>query len=567
MADKIRILALGGLDADSKNLYIVEINDDIFIVSCGLGYPDKSTPGIDFVIPDISYLRENKHRVKAYIFQDSHDNTLFGLPFIYNEIPAPIYMTEFSKEVFFTFVSSLNPIYKLNYDIRCVDPNGETTIAGRKVSFFEISHSNPFTFGVAIDSSEGNIIFSGDFIIEYNKTPGFRFNMNKLTQIVNEKPTYILLADSTNSGRKGFTSPSHRSEHILRKGINDSEGRIYIAVYSQNIYGFYETISSCITAGKYVYFYDEETLNLYKILEKHGVYKIPASKIITTDDLNKYADKDIAVIMTGSGELLYNKISMLAIKDIKEKRLYIKDTDVFILNCPAAPNFEVLSVGVLDELYKCDCKVIHASRKTVARIHPSEDDLKFFISIVQPKYYIPIQGQYKDLIHNATIAADMNIGLNHTSIFLIDNGFAIDFVNGKVSLKSVEEENDKVRIGPILVDGTGVGDVANEIINERNRLSEDGVIVMSVLVSLSEKAIIGGPDIQMRGYLYLKESEQILKKIQTLFIDLVNAHLNDPVLPFNEERCLKEIKDQCTKFTKKSTLRSPLIEPHLLIFK
>ena len=161
----------------------------------------------------------------------------------------------------------------------------------------------------------------------------------------------------------------------------------------------------------------------------------------------------------------------------------------------------------------------------------------------------------------------MNIGLNHTSIFLIDNGFAIDFVNGKVSLKSVEEENDKVRIGPILVDGTGVGDVANEIINERNRLSEDGVIVMSVLVSLSEKAIIGGPDIQMRGYLYLKESEQILKKIQTLFIDLVNAHLNDPVLPFDEERCLKEIKDQCTKFTKKSTLRSPLIEPHLLIFK
>lgn len=567
MKDKIRLLALGGLDADNKNLYVVEINDEIYIVSCGLGYPDKSTPGIDFVIPDISYLRENKHRVKAYIFQDSHDSTLFGLPFIYNEIPAPIYMTEFSKEIFYRFIDQLNPIYKLNYDIRCIDSNGEVLIDGRKVSFFEITHSNPFTFGVAIDTTEGNIIFSGDFIIEYTKTLGFRFNMNRLTEIVNQKPTFILLGDSTNAGRSGFTSPSHRSESIIRKGINDAEGRVYIAVYSQNIYALCETISSCVAAGKYIYLYDEETISLYKILEKYGVAKISESKIINADDLNRYPDKDIVVIMVGTGELLYNKISMLAIKDIKEKRLYIKESDVFVLNCPAASNFEVLSVGVLDELYKCDCKVVHASRKKVARIHPSEDDLKFFISIIRPKYYVPIKGQYKDLISNATIALNMNIGLNHKSIFLVDNGFAIDFVEDKVSIKFVEEENEKYRIGPILVDGTGVGDVANEIISERNRLAEDGVIVMSVLVSLTEKAIIGGPDIQMRGYLYLKESEQILKKIQTLFIDIVNNHLNDEILPFDEARCLKEIKDQCTKFTKKSTLRSPLIEPHLLIIK
>ena len=341
MADKIRILALGGLDADNKNLYIVEINDEIYIVSCGLGYPDKSTPGIDFVIPDISYLRQNKHKVKAYIFQDCHDSTINGLPFIYSEIPAPIYMTEFAKDIFFTFVDSLNPIYKLNYDIRVVDPNGEVFVDGRKISFFEIPHSNPFTFGVSIDSSEGNIVFSGDFIIEYNKTPGYRFNMNKLTEIVNEKPTYILLADSTNAGKKGFTSPSHRSEHIIRKAINDSEGKLYVAVYSQNSYAFCETIHSCILSSKYIHFYDEETLRLYKILEKHGVIKIPASKIITIDDFNKYADKDIAIIMAGSGELLYEKISMLAIKDIKEKRLYIKETDTFILNCPAAPNFDI----------------------------------------------------------------------------------------------------------------------------------------------------------------------------------------------------------------------------------
>lgn len=565
MKDRIRIVALGGLDADGKNLYCVEINDAIFIIGCGLGYPDKSTPGVDYIISDISYLRENKDRVKAYIIQDSRDTFMFGIPFIYQEIPAPIYMSEFAKDILISFSKKFSNYNELKYTIICVDPNKDIEIAGIKFSFFSIASGIPFTFGIAIDTTEGNIIFSGDFIIEYNKTKGFNFNVNKLTRIVNEKPTFMLLADSNNAARKGFTSPSHRSEDIIRKALNEAEARTYIAVYSQNIYGLCEALNNCLNFGKYIIFFDEESRGIYSLLEKYNLVKIPASRIIPIEQINHHPERDIAIIICGQGEILYNKISMLALKDITESRFYIKEKDTFILNCPPAPNFEVLAVSVLDELYKTDCKVKHISRKNLSKIHPSEDDLKFFISIVNPRYYVPIEGQFKDLMANATVALGMNIGLNHSSIFLLDNGQSINYQDEKPYIVPIETENTKVRVGPILVDGSGIGDVANEIISERNSLAEDGVIVMSCLISLSQKAIIGGPDIQMRGYLFLKESEQVLKKIQNLFLDIVNNHLNDETIPFNEERCVKEVKDSCTKFTRKNTARTPLIEPHVLI--
>jgi ribonuclease J len=265
MADKIRILALGGLDADGKNLYVVEINDQIFIVGCGLGYPDKSTPGVDYVIPDISYLKKRKDRVKGYILQDCQDTNLYGIPFIYNEIPAPIYTTSFAKEILYSFMKYIKR-NDVELDIRYIDPNGETEIDGRKFSFFSITHSNPFTFGFAIDTTEGNIIFSGDFIIEYNRTRAFQTNINRLTEIVNKKPTYLLLADSANAGRKGFTSPSHRSDIHLKKAINDAEGRIYVAAYSQNMYILVEIIQNCLDSGRLICFFDKDTEFLFKIL-------------------------------------------------------------------------------------------------------------------------------------------------------------------------------------------------------------------------------------------------------------------------------------------------------------
>lgn len=561
MKDNIRFLALGGLDTNGRNLYVVEINDSLFIVSCGLGYPDKSTPGVDYVIPDISYLIENKHKVKAYIIPNSHDDCLFGLPFIYDQIKAPIYMTGFSHIIFNSFLLSLNK-NPSDYDVVEIDPNQDLEIGGRNFEFFEITSSIAYAFGFAIETSEGNIIFSEDFIIEYNASEAFRFDIHKLSNIVNKRPTFALLTDSSSAGRKGFTSPHHRCREIIRKTLNDAEGRIYISTYSQSHYNLIEILQECINAGRYICFYDEESLNIYKMFMAFGIVRIPYDKLISVQDLSSKQDKDIVIILVGDGELLYRKISMLALKDIKESKLYIKEADSFVVCCPPAPNFEVLSVAVLDELYRTDCKVEFVNRKSLSKIHPSEDDLKFFTSIVKPKYYIPIKGHYRELMSNATIAASMNIGLNHASIFLLDNGLAIDFYDGKASVNSVE--SDTVRIGQIMVDGTGVGDVANDIILERNQLAQDGVIVMSCLISKSQKQIIGGPDIQMRGYLYLKESEQILKKIQQLFIEIVTKHLNTGV-DFEEHLCVKEVKNECTKYTKRKTLRSPLIEPTILI--
>lgn len=564
MKDKIKIFALGGLDQDGCSLYCVEINDSIYVISCGLGYPDKSAPGIDYIVPDVSYLKENKHRVKAYIISHSHDDTMWGLPFIYQDAPAPIYMSKFANVAFNSFLANNKVNISVPFNIRVVDPNQDIIIDNRLFQFFSITHSAPEAFGIAIDTSEGNIIFSGDFIIEYNPYKAFNFNFKKLNEIVDKKQTYILLGDSINAGRKGFTSPNHKVGNEVRKIINDCDGRVYIACYYQDAYNYVEALEECINANKYICFYDEESLKTYKGLEENNIFRIPESKLISLDGLSTIPDKDIVIFMLGTGEFLYRKISMLALKDIKDKRLYIKESDYFILLCPPAPNFEVLSVGVLDELYRTDCRVDFLNRKQLKKMHPSEDDIKFLISIIKPKYYIPIKGQYKDLVANATIGATMNIGLNHTSIFLLDNGNALDFSFENPKISSIE--NDKVRVGTIMVDGTGVGDVANEIINERNILSQDGIIVMSCLISLSKKKIIGGPDIQMRGFLFLKESEPILKKIQQIFIETVEKNLQNQTI-FDENKTYKEIKDEVNKFTRKSTLRTPMIEPQLLIIE
>lgn len=564
MKDKIKIFALGGLDQDGCSLYCVEINDSIYVISCGLGYPDKSAPGIDYIVPDVSYLKENKHRVKAYIISHSHDDTMWGLPFIYQDAPAPIYMSKFANVAFNSFLANNKVNISVPFNIRVVNPNQDIIIDNRLFQFFSITHSAPEAFGIAIDTSEGNIIFSGDFIIEYNPYKAFNFNFKKLNEIVDKKQTYILLGDSINAGRKGFTSPNHKAGNEVRKIINDCDGRVYIACYYQDAYNYVEALEECINANKYICFYDEESLKTYKGLEENNIFRIPESKLISLDGLSTIPDKDIVIFMLGTGEFLYRKISMLALKDIKDKRLYIKESDYFILLCPPAPNFEVLSVGVLDELYRTDCRVDFLNRKQLKKMHPSEDDIKFLISIIKPKYYIPIKGQYKDLVANATIGATMNIGLNHTSIFLLDNGNALDFSFENPKISSIE--NDKVRVGTIMVDGTGVGDVANEIINERNILSQDGIVVMSCLISLSKKKIIGGPDIQMRGFLFLKESESILKKIQQIFIETVEKNLQNQTI-FDENKTYKEIKDEVNKFTRKSTLRTPMIEPQLLIIE
>lgn len=562
MEEKISFVALGGLDSNGNNCFCVEINDDIFVISCGIGYPDKFESGIDFVIPDFSYLKENKHRVKAYFISHGHDDTLAALSYFYNVAPAPIYMASFTKYIF-NYLLKMTKQDINNFDIHLVKPSEEFYVAGRKITFFQTAHSVPDSSGVAIASSKGNIVFSGDYIIEYTSFDRFKFDFKAVSKLA-EDNNYLLLMNSLNCSKKGYTSPSHKVRSYVSEAVSEANGRLFVALYSQRIYNVVETIYEVLNDQRKIYLYDEETRVIVKSLVDEGIVKLKEDDFIKSDAISSFKDSNICVLMIGMGDILYQKISMLALRDIKDKRLYLEEDDTFLLLCPPSSNFEVMAVSVLDELYKTNCHVINISKKQISRMHPSEDDIKLFISLIHPKFFIPIKGQYKDLIANAEIATSMNVGLNHKNVVLLDCGMKASFDNDVISIASIE--NDKVRVGTLMVDGIGVGDVANDIILERNQLSQDGIIVMSLLVSISERKILGGPDIQMRGYLYLKESESVLKSIENLFVDIVNKHLasNDD---FNVIECKKEISDIVSRFARKTTLRNPVIEPEILIIE
>lgn len=557
----VKFFALGGLSMNGTNLYCVDIDGDLFVLSCGNGKPDKTTPGIDFIVPDFSFLEKNKNRIKAYIFNDGHDDTIGALPYLYSKAPAPIYCTFYTSLSFKMLLDKRK--LKFDYDIKEINATSKIKIAGHNVSFYRVSHSSPDTFNFAIETSLGNVIFASDYIIEHSANDHFKFDFNSLMEIAKSK-TLALLVDSNNAARKGYTSPAHRIKDIIRKPISDAEGKVFVAFYANHIYNFIEVIEECINSNRQICLYDKETEAVFRSLVLSKVINVPPRLIVDRENITRIPDKNIAIMMTGGGEDIYQKISLLALRDVDDLRFAIKEKDTFIITCPPSYSFEVLAVDTLDELYRTNCNVVSISRKQLVKMHPSEDDIKLIISLTHPMYYIPIKGEYKDLVANATMVSAANLGLNHANILLIDNGMEVVFdpKKGSPTINDLQEQN--VSIGTLMIDGSGVGDVANEIINERTRLGEDGIIVMSCVVSKTLKKIVATPDVQMRGYLFVKDSEQILKAVTKIFIDNINNWLNE-TSDFDIVELRKKIIDESTRFSRRQTRKSPVIDPCIVI--
>lgn len=555
MSDKIRFLALGGLNGIGNNLYCVEVNDDIFVFSVGCGFPDRYTPGVDFVISNFSYLSQNKERIKGYFIPSATNEEFGALPYVYKECPAPIYCTSFTN-MLLNIITTQRGL-EIKYDIREIDLPANIKIDGRELVFFRTCSNEPDSYGLAIKTDLGNIIFSGSFIVEYSINPKFALDVSTLSKLGEEK-TLLYLMDSKNAQRKGFTSPKHRVYDIANKAISESKNKTYIGIYSTNVYNFLELLFAALNNNKFVCLYDTETEMLFQSLIFGNLAVIPFKNIIKANVLHKYKASNVVVLMVGEGPELYRKIGSLTEEDEVEPAMYITPDDTFVLAAPAAPNFEVLSIAVLDELYRKDCTVVEILRKEFAYMHPSEDDIKVVTAMLNPEYCVPIKGNYQDLVACRDAFLSMHDGANKEKIFVLDVGdsLSIDSSGPKVT------EAEDGQTGIILVDGAGVGDVANDIINERNLLAADGVVCLSCLIDRKNKQMVGGTDIQMRGFLFVKDSENVVTGLEKIFINVVKENLEKD--EFDKDDCIDRVKDECTKFTRKTTLRSPVIEVIIL---
>ncbi|MCQ2797804.1 MAG: ribonuclease J [Bacilli bacterium] len=551
--EKIRIVSLGGADEDGKNCIVVEINDDIFVVGCGIKHPDKTMPGIDYIIPNFDYLKANKDRVKAYFLLHGHDDDMAALAYLYEDVPAPIYGSKVTLTLFKMFTKHARKD-KIAYKFIEVLPTSDFKVANRLISYFHTSHNVADSSGIAISTEYGNIVITSDFVVENNATPAYLHDTNAIARIA-DRGTLVLLTESIYATRAGYTAPMYRISPHIEEQLKDAKGRTFIAMFASNFYNIDEVIMIALHNRKTIIPYDDETADILRTMEEASAAPISKNLILPLTEINRVREQDLIVLMLAHDAKAYSKIALLASGQIEDYRLKLRPTDTFIVACPYNNNTEVESVDAIDELYRSGCNVYAVSKKNFYRMHACVEDIKTMISVLKPKYYLPVKGMFMNLLCNAQIAAQMGVKLNHTNIFLVDNGVSL-----LIDEKGARMFDEKIPHGDIMIDGIGVGDVSPAVVQDREKLAQ-GVIIIAAMISKSKQKLVAGPDVQVRGLVYLKDSEILVRDVTRIFNSCLEDHLSSP---YYDIRKLKdEVYDKVLRMVRRQSGKEPMVLPLL----
>ena len=556
MNDIVKVFALGGLDENGRDCYVVEINNDIFVLDCGTSLPDKTIPGVDYMIPNPHYLIDNKDRIKAYIITHGHDESMSGLKYFYKKAPAPVYC---SKVTYGLLVGQAEATHmKVDFDVHIIEPTSIINIAGREVRFFQTCHNTVNSSGVAIYTSQGYVVFTSDFIIDFsNQDRGYFFDLKALEDL-SEKPTLLLMTESKAATRPGYCSPKHRVAKLIEKNFRDSNKRIFITCFWQNLFRIEEIMELCSKYKKKVFYYNDYTRNAMNLGAQTVPNLLHGAEIVNKEDFLRVREQDLVILLLGLDEDLYEEIGLLARHMNSDKRIILGENDIFINAGLPRPTLETLCTRSMDLIYRTGCQVQWLKKDELTAMHAREDDIKFFLSVLKPKYYLPVRGNFINMMANAKLALTLNIGLNHSNVFILDNGMELVF-DGVTRPRMIPNEANQINVSPIYIDGTGISHSGSQVVLDRLSLAQDGVVVIAAAVNLQEKKIVTGPDCQMRGFVYMKEAEPLLKSVSNIFVDEINTAFQAGV--FDLELIKQNIAERGKRFIKRENGREPYIMP------
>ena len=443
-----------------------------------------------------------------------------------------------------------------------VQPSDDIVIAGHRVRFFQTTHNMSYSQGVVFSTSRGNIIYTSDFIIDFTvKDKEFYFD-TKMIADFSEEETFLLMSESKNASLEGYCAPHHRITGKLSRYFKEADSRIFVSCFWQNSFRINEIINLAVSNGKKIFLFDKYTKAVIDIMIRGKILPLTYADIIKDEDLLRVRNKDIVILMLGHREEIYRKMIRLSNHTNEDKRIVLGPDDTFIVCSIPTPTFETAATRAVDALYRTGCEVIHFSRKQVPSMHARQDDLKYFLSVLRPKYYLPVRGKYTRLIANAKLALDMGIGLNHMNVFVLDNGVELLF-DESPRPKLIPNEVNKIDITPLLVDGTGISKVGDNVIEERKKLGVDGVVMIALTVSISSMKIEAGPDCQMRGFVFAKEAEPILKTLSQIFVEEVKMTLAQGSLNFTKAK--ENTEERGRRFIFRENGRKPLIIPEVIV--
>ena len=546
---KLKVIPLGGLDEIGKNITVIEYEEDIVIIDCGLAFPDDEMLGIDLVIPDITYLMKNASKIRGVVLTHGHEDHIGSLPYLLKRLNVPIYGTKLTIGLIENKIKE----HKIkDASLNVVTPGEKIKLGCFEVELVKTCHSIPDAAAIAIHTPLGILLHSGDFKIDYTPIDGETMNLNRFAELGNEG-VLVAMIESTNVERPGYTMSEKTVGAAFIDIFKTAKQRIIVATFASNIHRVQQIINAAVMFNRKVVVSGRSMVNVVGVGTTLGYLNIPDGTLIDINDMGKYPDNQVVVITTGSQGEPMSALTRIALGE--HRKMQLKPGDLVIISATPIPGNEKTVSKVINLLFKKGANVIY---EALADIHVSghacQEELKLMHTLLKPKFFIPVHGEYRHLKQHAELAKEL--GMDEKNIFVASNGSTIEFTqdSGKFG--------QKVQAGKILVDGLGIGDVGNIVLRDRKHLSEDGLIIIVVTISKENGKIVAGPDIISRGFVYVRESEDLMDQARKVVKDALLKCEKNQITDWSTLK--SSVRDSLKNFLYEKIKRNPMILPIIM---
>ncbi len=548
--DKLKIIPLGGVEEIGKNMNVFEYKDEMIVVDCGSIFPKEDMLGIDLVIPDITYLVNNREKMKGYVITHGHEDHIGATPYVLKQVPAPIYATRLTLALielkFKEHRISNIPMHTKKAD--------DVFKIGKyfTIRFIHVSHSIAGAVSVAITTPAGTVVVSGDFKVDYTPIDGRITDLAAYAQLGKEG-VLAFLCESTNVEREGYTMSERKIGDTFSRLFEKARGRVFVAMFASNIHRIQMVIDNAIAYGRRICFVGRSMLNVSRVAMEIGELKVPPEALIDIDQVNNYLDEEVVVITTGSQGEPMAGLTRMAFGE--HRKVQIRSTDMVVLSSTPIPGNEKNVSRVLNQLYRSGAEVIYSALEDVhVSGHACQEELKLLHVLLKPKYFVPVHGEYRMLWQHAELAEAL--GTPPQNIVIPELGRIIEMNEKELSL------GEMVQTGNVLVDGLGIGDVGNVVLRDRKHLSQDGLIIVVMAIDRQKGELVSGPDIISRGFVYVRENEDIIESTRDLARNIVLSY--GKIQGSDWPNLKNKLKDDIHRFIYERIKRTPMILPVII---
>ena len=543
---RLRIIPLGGVDEFGKNITVVEYGEDIIVVDCGSIFPKEDMLGVDLVIPDVTYLIKNRHRIRGLIITHGHEDHIGATPYVLRQVPMPLYGTKLAMAL---VDLKLKEHRVGGIPLQVIKPNDEITLGCFKIRFIHVNHSIAGSVGLAIETPVGVVVMSGDFKVDYTPIEGKVTDLAAFGELGN-RGVLAFMCESTNVGREGYTMSESKIGQTFVEMFQKAPGRVFVAMFASNVHRVQSVIDSAVLFGRKVCFVGRSMVNVSRVAMSIGEMVIPEGTLIEIDEINNYPENEIAIITTGSQGEAMAGLTRMAYSE--HRKVQIRPSDTIILSASPIPGNEKPVARVINQLYRCGANVIYGKLGEVhVSGHACREEIKLLHALVRPKYFIPYHGEYANLWQHAELAE--SLGTLSQNIVIPEVGQVIEMDQESLAITGL------VPTGGVLVDGLGIGDVGNVVLRDRKHLSQDGLIIVAISIERDSGTLSSGPEIISRGFVYVRENEDIIEYCRELVRNIVMDYQNTNK---GEWQNLKNrVKDELHRYIFEKIKRNPMILP------